>query len=101
MFVMKHDILFALFLKLTFLGGNSYALLRSDTLLLPKSYAERTYKHILNITSVGKFNRFHSQNIIGDIKAHVPTSNEIILSAHYDSYPGSVRADDNASGVGS
>lgn len=54
----------------------------------------------LKCNIVGNIHRFHSQNVVGEIKAPVPTSNEIILSAHYDSYPGSLGADDNASGVG-
>jgi len=48
----------------------------------------------------GKIDKYQSQNVVGLIKAGHKTKNEIIISAHYDSYPGSVGADDNASGVG-
>lgn len=49
----------------------------------------------------GTINKHTSQNVIGFIKSKSNSPNEIIISAHYDSYPGSIGADDNASGVGS
>jgi len=49
---------------------------------------------------VGKIKKHHSQNVVGSITSTHKTKDEIIISAHYDSYPGSVGADDNASGVG-
>ena len=49
---------------------------------------------------IGKNKKHLSQNVVGLITSTYKTEDEIILSAHYDSYPGSVGADDNASGVG-
>lgn len=49
---------------------------------------------------VGKIKKHESQNVVGLITSTYKTEDEIIISAHYDSYPGSVGADDNASGVG-
>ena len=49
---------------------------------------------------VGKIKKHHSQNVVASITSPHKTEDEIIISAHYDSYPGSVGADDNASGVG-
>lgn len=48
----------------------------------------------------GKMSKYESQNVIGQLNASEKTDQYIILSAHYDSYPGSPGADDNASGVG-
>ena len=48
----------------------------------------------------GKNKTHYSQNIVGLIKAINSTEDDIIISAHYDSYPSSIGADDNASGVG-
>jgi len=52
-----------------------------------------------NIT--GTINKYTSQNVVGLLESKSDSQNEIIISAHYDSYPGSIGADDNASGVGS
>jgi len=47
----------------------------------------------------GEIKKHKSQNIVGFIPGKQKHNNEIIISAHYDSYPGSIGADDNASGV--
>ena len=43
---------------------------------------------------------YTSQNVIAIVPGQQNSNEEIILSAHYDSYPGSIGSDDNASGVG-
>ena len=48
----------------------------------------------------GDIRKHTSQNVVGVVRGKHHPKNEIILSAHYDSYPGSLGADDNASGVG-
>ncbi|WP_319592319.1 M28 family metallopeptidase [uncultured Draconibacterium sp.] len=48
----------------------------------------------------GRIESYSSQNVIANVKGKENSNDEIILSAHYDSYPGSIGADDNASGVG-
>jgi len=54
----------------------------------------------LTCTIKGEIKKHHSQNVVGIIHGKQNTNDELIISAHYDSYPGSVGADDNASGVG-
>jgi len=54
----------------------------------------------LHCEIIGKIKKHQSQNVVGSIVSTHKTEDEIIISAHYDSYPGSVGADDNASGVG-
>ena len=54
----------------------------------------------LNCTIRGELNTHTSQNVVAKLLGEQNEKEEIILSAHYDSYPGSVGADDNASGVG-
>jgi hypothetical protein len=48
----------------------------------------------------GSVRRYHSANVIGVLPASRPTPDEIIISAHLDSYRDSPGADDNGSGVG-
>ncbi|MBI9067615.1 MAG: Zn-dependent exopeptidase M28, partial [Salinivirgaceae bacterium] len=54
----------------------------------------------LSCKIIGGIKKHHSQNVVGLITSPYKTEDEIIISAHYDSYPSSVGADDNASGVG-
>jgi hypothetical protein len=48
----------------------------------------------------GSLRRYHSANVIGILSAPRPTVDEIIISAHLDSYKDSPGADDNGTGVG-
>ena len=57
-------------------------------------------KREFNCTINGEIKQHISQNVVGTLPGKRNNADEIILSAHYDSYPGSVGADDNASGVG-
>jgi len=54
----------------------------------------------LNCKIIGELKKHQSQNVVGLISSTNITKEEIIISAHYDSYPNSVGADDNASGIG-
>jgi hypothetical protein len=55
---------------------------------------------IISCTIKGENRKYTSQNVVGFLPGKQNTDQEIILSAHYDSYPSSIGADDNASGVG-
>jgi hypothetical protein len=48
----------------------------------------------------GFIRKYRSANVIGILPAPLPTVDEIIISAHLDSYKNSPGADDNGSGVG-
>lgn len=78
-------------------GLNSYyhkiKLSNSD---LNKMWAAKTG---LNSVVENGDEKYNVKNVIGSITGHSPEAETFILSAHYDSYPGSVGMDDNASGV--
>uniref|UniRef100_UPI0032175115 M28 family metallopeptidase n=1 Tax=uncultured Draconibacterium sp. TaxID=1573823 RepID=UPI0032175115 len=61
---------------------------------------EKESKRELKCTVKGVINSYTSQNVVAQLPSKQFKQEEVILSAHYDSYPGSVGADDNGSGVG-
>ncbi|MCX6234516.1 MAG: M28 family metallopeptidase [Bacteroidetes bacterium] len=60
-----------------------------------KNVEDRNFK----LKIKGKIEKYHSANVVADLKSTNENAKEIILCAHYDSFHGSPGADDNASGI--